>query len=159
MHNSPDTTAIEGPPLTFYLEVPIRKKSTNDQTERITMKSILIVDDHEISRKALRTILELSGYAVLEASDGNEAIRQFDNYNPDLVVTDLIMPEKDGIEVLFEIKQKDNDAIVIAISGGGRIGPENYLDAAKKLGAIATFEKPLKPEILLTAIKDALAIV
>ena len=123
------------------------------------MKSVLIVDDDLNTRKSLRRILERAGYAVLEASDGNEAIRQFDDNNPDLVVTDLIMPEKDGIETLFEIKQKDNDAVIIAISGGGRISPNNYLDAAKKLGAAATLEKPFSPEALLTVIKDALAIV
>jgi CheY-like chemotaxis protein len=123
------------------------------------MKSILIVDDDRLTRKAFRRIFERAGYAVLEACDGNEAIRQYDSYNPDLVVTDIIMPEKDGIEALFEIKQKDNDAKIIAVSGGGRIAPGNYLDVAKKLGAIATFEKPVKPEILLTAIKDVLAIV
>ena len=122
------------------------------------LKSILIVDDDELTRKAFRRIFERAGYTVLEASDGNEAIRQYDSHNPDLVVTDLIMPEKEGLETLFEIKQKDNDAKIIAISGGGRIGPENYLDVAKKLGAIAAFKKPVNTEILMNVIKAALAI-
>jgi DNA-binding NtrC family response regulator len=120
------------------------------------MKSILIVDDDELARKACRIILERAGYAVLEAANGNEAIRQYDDNKPDLVLTDIFMPEKDGIETLFEIKMKDNDAIIIAISGGGRIGPDNYLDAAKKLGATITLEKPISSEALLKAVKDAL---
>mgnify|MGYP003836147139 CR=1 FL=1 len=122
------------------------------------MKSILVVDDEKNIRTIVRAILENEGYTVLEASDGNEAIRQFGEHSPDLVVTDLLMPEKDGIETLFELKQINGNAKVIALSGGGRICSENYLNYARKLGATATLEKPFTSEELLAVVHQAMAI-
>ena len=122
------------------------------------IKSILIVDDEAGIRKVMRAILENEGYSVLEASGGNEAIIQFEKHRPDLVVTDLLMPGKDGIETLFELKQINCKAKIIALSGGGRICPENYLNYAIKLGAIATIEKPFTSFDFLTVINQAMAI-
>lgn len=123
------------------------------------MKSILIADDDVNERRTFREILEREGYVVIEACDGNEAIKQFDEYKPDLVVSDLLMPEKDGIETLFEIKQKNNNARIIMMSGGGRLEPRKYLNFAKLIGAAATLVKPFTSIELLTAIEDALATV
>lgn len=123
------------------------------------MKSILLADDDINVRKAFRDILEREGYKVIEASDGNEAIRRFDDHQPDLVVSDLLMPEKDGIETLFELKQKNNSLKMILMSGGGRLEPKKYLRFALELGATATLEKPFTSNELLATIKDALAIV
>ena len=121
------------------------------------MKSILIVDDESGIRMVMREILENVGYSVLEASDGNDAIIQFEKHRPDLVVTDLLMPGKDGIETLFELRQINSKAKIIALSGGGRIRPENYLNCAMKLGAIATIEKPFTSEEFLMVINQTLA--
>ncbi len=121
------------------------------------MESILIIDDEAGIRKVLRTILENEGYSVLEASGGNEAIIQYGKYGPDLVVTDLLMPGKDGIETLFELKKMNCKARIIALSGGGRICPENYLKCAMKLGATATLEKPFTSEELLMVVNQALS--
>lgn len=121
------------------------------------MESILIVDDESGIRIVMRAILEKEGYSVLEASDGNEAIIQFGKHRPDLVVTDLLMPGKDGIEILFELRQINRKAKIIALSGGGRIRPENYLNYAMKLGAIAAIEKPFTSEEFLMVINQALA--
>ena len=122
------------------------------------MKSILIVDDEVGIRNLMRAILENEGYSVLEGSNGNEAILQYGKYTPDLVITDLLMPGKDGIEALFEIRQMNGKAKVIALSGGGRICPENYLNYAMKLGAIATIEKPFTSEEFLMVINQTMAI-
>ena len=122
------------------------------------MKSILIVDDETGVRKLMRAILENEGYSVLEAAGGNEAILQYGKYNPDLVVTDLLMPDKDGIETLFELRQMNCDAKVIALSGGGRICSESYLNYAMKLGATAAIEKPFTSEEFMTVINQTLAI-
>lgn len=131
--------------------------SDQDRMRLMRMKSILIVDDESSIRKIMRAILENEGYSVLEASGGNEAIVQFGKHRPDLVVTDLLMPEKDGIETLFELKQINSKVKVIALSGGGRICSENYLNYAMKLGAIATIEKPFTSEEFLMVINKTLA--
>jgi CheY-like chemotaxis protein len=84
------------------------------------MKSILIVDDEDIIRKYLRRLLEPLGYGVIEASDGNAAIKQYNEYKPDLVIIDIIMPGKEGIETMFELKQLNKKIKLIVMSGGGR---------------------------------------
>lgn len=121
------------------------------------MKSILVVDDEKGIRKVMRAILENEGYSVLEAAGGNEAIIQYGKHGPDLVVTDLLMPGKDGIETLFELKQMNWNVKIVALSGGGRICPENYLNYAMKLGAIAALEKPFTSQEFITVIKQAIA--
>lgn len=121
------------------------------------MKSILIADDDENARSAFCAILEREGYSVIEACDGIEAIRRSDECQPDLVMVDLFMPEKDGIETLFELKQKKSDIKVIIISGGGRLEPLKYLGFAKMLGASATLEKPFTTEELKATINRVLA--
>ncbi|WP_419655550.1 two component system sensor histidine kinase, response regulator receiver protein [Desulfosarcina variabilis str. Montpellier] len=123
------------------------------------MKSILIVDDEASIRKVMRAILENEGYSVIEASGGDEAIKQYGEYGPDLVVTDLLMPGKDGIETLFELRQMNCNAKVIALSGGGRICSESYLNYAMKLGATAAIEKPFTLEEFLMVINQTLAMV
>jgi CheY-like chemotaxis protein len=123
------------------------------------MKSILIVDDEEGIRKVMRAILENEGYTVLEASGGNEAIVQYGRHGPDLVVTDLLMPGKDGIETLFELRQINCNVKIVALSGGGRICSKNYLNYAMKLGATATIEKPFTSVEFMTIINQAMAIV
>ena len=122
------------------------------------MKSILIVDDEAGIRKVMKAILENEGFSVLEAAGGNEAIRQYGKYSPDLVVTDLLMPGKDGIETLFELRQINCNVRVIALSGGGRICSESYLNYAMKLGATAAIEKPFTSVEFMAVINRAMAI-
>ena len=121
------------------------------------MARILIVDDEVQIRILIRQILEKQGYEVDEAEDGKIALRKFKENPFDLVIMDLIMPEKEGIETIMELKREYKDAKIIAISGGGRIGPENYLKSAGRLGASYTFTKPIENEELLKAVKELLA--
>jgi YesN/AraC family two-component response regulator len=105
-------------------------------------------------------MIEPDGYHVYEAANGEEGLDIVKSGKPiDLVITDLLMPEKDGIETLFELKQKKNDLKIILISGGGRLHPKKYLRFAIELGATATLEKPFTSNELLATIKDVLAIV
>lgn len=118
------------------------------------MARILIIDDDVQILDMLRQILKSEGYEVVEAADGREGIRLYREDPADLIITDIIMPEKEGIETIIEFKRDFPDVKIIAISGGGRIGPEEYLPMAEMLGAKRTFSKPVEREELLEAIRE-----
>ncbi len=121
------------------------------------MKSILVVDDESTIRKYLRRILEPLGYLVIEASDGNVAIKQYNENKPDLVIMDIIMPGKEGIETIFELKQLNNKIKLIIMSGGGFIEPDNYLRIAETIGVDAVMKKPFEKKELLSTVREALS--
>src|SRR5210317_1834310 len=108
------------------------------------MPNILIIDDDNQFRTMLRKMVERNGYEVIEASDGKEGIKLYRKNPTDLIITDLIMPEKDGIETIQELRKDFPDVKIIAISGGGRLGPHDYLHLAKMLGAQRTLTKPIE---------------
>ncbi len=116
--------------------------------------SVLVVDDDENVRKVLRWMLESGGYRVLEAGDGYQALAQVRGEHIDLVMTDLVMPEQEGIETIQAIRREWPSLKVIAISGA--FGGE-FLRIAKLLGAHSTLQKPLRAEDVLRAVADALA--
>lgn len=116
------------------------------------MPRILVVDDEEQVRRVLRLVLERAGYEVDTAADGNEAVAAFDPSRHDVVITDIVMPEKEGIETIQELRQKSAGVRIIAISGGGRISPEEYLDWAKRFGVHCTFTKPINRDELLNTL-------
>jgi len=120
------------------------------------MERILIIDDEASIRSMIRLILEREGYIVVEASDGAEGIQRFREVPADLVITDLIMPNKDGIGMILDLKKEFSTAKIIAMSGGGLNHPEGYLRGAKKLGAAYTLAKPVNRQELLRAVKDTL---
>jgi DNA-binding NtrC family response regulator len=117
---------------------------------------ILIIDDDERTRKLFRKILETEGYQVSEASNGNEGIKLFRKEPADLVITDIIMPEKEGIETIMELRKDFPDVKIIAMSGGGLVEADSYLEMAKKMGATEVLTKPIKNDELLKIIKDIL---
>ncbi|NNG00978.1 MAG: response regulator [Desulfobacteraceae bacterium] len=117
------------------------------------MARILIIDDNDFVRNMLKETMERAGYEVETAVNGVEGVERFRKISCDLVITDLIMPEKEGIETIMDLK-KDFPAVkIIAISGGGRVGPTNYLKFAEMLGAAYTFTKPVDRKALLKAVK------
>ncbi len=118
------------------------------------MARILIIDDDVQILDMLRQTLELKGYEVVDAANGKKGIRLYRENPADLIITDIIMPEQEGIEIIMELKQDFPDVKIIAISGGGRIGPEGYLSIAKQLGARYTFSKPVKRKELLSAVRE-----
>ena len=120
------------------------------------MAEILVVDDDEGVRLMLRTLLEKSGHSVIEASNGNEAVQTLQNHSPALVILDIIMPDKEGLETIMELRQSRPDLPIIAISGGGRIGPQAYLDDALKLGAAKVFTKPFVLDDIRQAVAELL---
>jgi len=121
------------------------------------MKKILIIDDEAPVRRVLKKLFERNNYDILEANNGNKGIKLFKEQHPDLIISDLIMPEKEGLETIQELKKLDPDAKIIAISGGGKGDADTYLDLASMVGAVRTFNKPVDNEILLSTIKELLA--
>ena len=122
------------------------------------MATILVIDDEKGIRDLLRAYLEEVGHEVLEAPDGMEAMRGFDAGVVDLVITDVFMPEKDGIEVIMELRKRYPDALVLAISGGSSRGEiEVFLDSASRLGAARTLAKPFSGAQLLEKVEELLA--
>lgn len=106
------------------------------------MAKILVVDDDKQVRKYVSQTLFRAGHETIMAGDGNECLRLFKHSEPELVIIDIIMPEKEGIETIIELKRIAPDVKIIAISGGGRVGPESYLMTARGLGACAALQKP-----------------
>lgn len=121
------------------------------------MSAILVIDDDSAVREVIREILAQEGHAVTIAENGREAVRRLADASFDLVITDLIMPEQEGIETITEIRQRDGDIPILAISGGGRLGPGDYLETARYMGADATLAKPFGRQELLAVIKRLLS--
>jgi len=120
------------------------------------MEKVLVIDDDSLVRDNIVRILERQGYQVLVASDGVRGLRMFRSEQPDLVITDVIMPEKDGIETIREIRGDCPDAKIIAISGGGRIGNVDFLKVAEKVGASEIIAKPFDPSVLVNVVSRCL---
>lgn len=121
------------------------------------MATILLVDDDEQFRTMLSEVLRRAGYEVQQACNGNEATRMYRSHQTDLVITDLIMPDKEGLETIREIRQNNPGVRIIAMSGGGRNGFVNYLRVAKAFGAQVVLDKPFSHKEILDAVRDVLA--
>ena len=115
------------------------------------MASILIIDDEATIRGLLRSALEAVGHEVSEAVNGRQGLELYRHRPTDLVITDILMPELNGLDMLLEMTREFLDAKVIAISGAG--GEANVLDVAKLLGARQTFKKPFNLQQLLGAVR------
>lgn len=120
------------------------------------MGRILIVEDDKSVRELLREILRRAGHDVVAAGNGKEAIALYKESPADLTITNILMPEKEGLETIQELRREDPDIKIIAISGGGQIGPADYLEVARRFGAMRTFSKPFDRKELLKAVDELL---
>ncbi len=120
------------------------------------MATILVVDDDEGFRSMLRRTLRRVGHDVIEAGEGRTALRTLSGATVDLVITDIIMPEMEGIETIRTLHRTYPDLKIIAMSGGGRMKPDSYLEVAKAFGAFRVLTKPFDNEELFAAIEEAL---
>ncbi len=121
------------------------------------MARILVVDDEPEVLLLLTDILESVGHEVVQATNGAEGLREFQKGDVDLIVTDIIMPDKEGLESIMDYKQLNPEVKIIAISGGARIGPHTYLKMAEKFGAKKVFSKPFRNKELLDAVEELLS--
>ena len=120
------------------------------------MSSILVVDDDTQVLDVMSEMLRLEGHSVSVAENGRQAVDQIRDEDFDLVITDLIMPEKEGLETIADIRRSHGSLPILAISGGGRVGPTDYLETARFIGANATLAKPFGRQELITTVSDLL---
>ena len=120
------------------------------------MLRILLVDDDDLFRRMLRSLLEQAGHEVAEAREGNEGLMKFQPDAYDLMITDLIMPGKEGIETIMELRNRSPEARILAVSGGGMNFAEDYLHIARKVGANHVLAKPFTQAQLNEAISIAM---
>lgn len=121
------------------------------------MSRILIVEDEEYMREMLVDTLEKEGYDVSIAVNGVEAIKAIEEETFDLIVTDIVMPEKDGLSTILQTKRDNENIKIIAISGGDRsFTGSSYLQIAKNIGVERTFQKPFNSKEFLRAVKEVL---
>jgi len=116
------------------------------------MATVLVTDDEYTVRYALRTVLKRAGHIVLEACDGAEALNVLKNHAVDVVILDMIMPNKEGVETTIEIQQTYPSVKIVAISGGGRTRNLDFLAMAQTYGAQTVLSKPFTNEQLLESI-------
>ena len=120
------------------------------------MPRILVIDDEQLLRSTVVTILTRAGFSVEEAPDGQAGIAMFHKSPSDVVITDIFMPNGDGIELIKKLKQSNCQAKIMAMTGGGHIQMMEMASAAKLVGADHVLEKPFEGESLLAAINAVL---
>jgi len=122
------------------------------------MARILVIDDEPYILLMLKKMLERVGHKVEMAVNGAEGLEIFRKNPTDLIITDIVMPEKEGLETIRELKKEFPKLKIIAISGGGRIDSKEYLASAKLFGADRIFRKPFKQKEILEAVKEILSV-
>ena len=108
------------------------------------MANVLLIEDEPAVRDALAAAVKRKGHTVVTAVNGREGMRAFDAGAFDLVITDIIMPEQEGIQTITQLRERAPDLKIVAISGGGRTGNMDFLKIAESLGANATVTKPIR---------------
>ena len=120
------------------------------------MSTILVIEDDPGVRRVLQHTLEYAGHEVRAVDNGRDALRAVADEEPDLVVTDIVMPDSDGLEIIRILRSDHPGVRIIAISGGGMICRTTYLELAHLLGAHATLQKPILPSDLVFAVAELL---
>lgn len=120
------------------------------------MKNILVIEDNEDMMCMMNDLLSRSGYNVISAVDGVAGVKAYRALTPDMVITDIIMPDKEGLEVIMELVKEMPRPKIIAMSGGGMMGSGVYLSLAEKLGADGIIQKPFSPAELVALVKKNL---
>jgi CheY-like chemotaxis protein len=128
------------------------------QIDGTRMARILVIDDDHAVRLTIQVILERDGHEVICAADGERGLRAFQSAAPQLIITDIIMPNKEGLETIMEIRARDAAIPIIAMSGGGRVGNADFLKMALRVGASAILPKPFERQDLSAAVSRALTI-
>lgn len=118
------------------------------------MAKILVIDDEPLVLKTVRLVLELAGHDIQEASNGRIGMETLATQKFDLVITDILMPDQEGLETISGLRRDDGAIKILAMSGGGRTGNHDFLHIARKLGANATIKKPFDPDMLVAQVAE-----
>lgn len=120
------------------------------------MARILVIDDEKLARMALNRMLKAGGHEVVEAENGRQGLSRFEESPVDLVVTDILMPEMEGLETIRELRRRWPEVKIISITGGGLANGRDTLRAAKEFGAHAVLAKPFREQEFLKLVEEAL---
>jgi len=120
-------------------------------------KHVLVIDDQDMIRDVIKNVLSQSGYTVVGAANGAAGLKVLEMQQVDLVITDILMPEMEGIETIIEVRKSHPEIKIMAISGGGRSQNFQPLRIAGKIGADITLAKPFEAEDLLSAVEKLFA--
>ena len=121
------------------------------------MNTVLVIDDDPVFCRVVQGILESAGYAVDLAGDAQSGISRFGELAPDLVIVDILMPGKEGIATILELRETSPEARILAVTGGGNFAAADVLRIAELLGADNSLKKPFEPAALLTTVERCLA--
>lgn len=117
-------------------------------------KTILVIDDEQQFREYMTILLEKNNFTVFVAENGLVGEQQLNAYKPDLIITDIVMPDKEGVEFIQNLRETDQKTPIIAVSGGNRVNAYSYLSMSKKLGANAILAKPFTSAEILQTINE-----
>jgi len=117
---------------------------------------ILVIDDDDLIRSTIRRTLEAVGHTIGEARNGRVGVAEYRKYPADLIISDILMPEQEGLETILQFRREFPKAVIIAISGGGTYGNLNFLETAKQFGAAGTLAKPFFRHELLEVVNKLL---
>ncbi|MCQ2101899.1 MAG: response regulator [Fibrobacter sp.] len=118
------------------------------------MSTILVIDDDEQFNLMLKSALEIKGYTVETAANGKDAKALYQNKSYDVIITDIIMPDVDGYEVILDLRRLNMSDRTIAVSGGGRTAADDYLITAQHFNVAATFNKPVDLQALRAKVEE-----
>ena len=121
------------------------------------MSSVLMIDDDPVVCAVVKGVLESEGFAVCSAGDAQTGLNRFAELNPDLVIVDILLPGKEGIATILELREANPDARILAITGGGSFAAGDVLRIAELLGADNSLKKPFQPAELLATVRRCLA--
>jgi CheY-like chemotaxis protein len=121
------------------------------------LAKVLVIDDDSALRSVITEVLTAAGHEVIEAKDGREGLDLFRLHQPTLVVTDILMPEKDGLETIQELRNGGSNVAIIAVSSSGPMSSSQLLDLARLLGADAGLQKPVSAPELMDLVNGLLA--
>ncbi|PTB87491.1 response regulator [Thalassospira xiamenensis] len=134
---------------------PVIQQELPEETKKMPPK-VLFIDDDNMVRQTITEGLRTSGFTVVSAANGLQGLEKFARAKPDIVITDIIMPDADGLHTIQEIRKKDAKIPIIAVSGGGRTHNMEFLSIAEQLGATATIAKPFRITMLIKEIETLL---
>ena len=121
------------------------------------MNSVLVIDDDPVVCAVVEHVLEGEGYSVTSAADAQTGISRFTELNPDLVIVDILMPGKEGMATILELREANPDSRILAMTGGGNFAADDVLRIAELLGADNSLKKPFEPAGLLATVRRCLA--